>query len=263
MNSDFRRRLRKGELCVGTFLTLSSPEVAEICAEAGFDWVFIDLEHTTLDVKDVQAVLQAVQDDCACVVRVPSKDEGLMKRVLDAGADGIVVPHVNTPEETETIVRQCLYPPDGERSVGISRAQKFGLGFKEYMAGANTEILVIPQVEHVEGVRRIDDIVRVPGISAVFIGPYDLSGSMDMLGQVKSQEVQSHIDKVRQACLDAGLPVGIFGVDVDSVLPYIEKGFTLIAVGMDSLFLGRSFRDALERLRLFFLSGSFSSGSSI
>ncbi|MBN1223504.1 MAG: 2,4-dihydroxyhept-2-ene-1,7-dioic acid aldolase [Candidatus Aminicenantes bacterium] len=249
MNSDFQRRLKQGELCIGTFMTLPCPEIAEICAGAGFDWILIDLEHTTLDVKDVQSVLQAVHADCACIVRVPSKDEALIKKVLDTGIAGIVVPHVNTPEEASWIVQHCLYPPEGKRSVGISRAHKYGLRFKEYVAGANSRILVIPQVEHIEGIRRIEDIVRVPGISAVFIGPYDLSGSMGLLGQVKSTEVQVQIDKVRQVCCDVGLPVGIFGIDVDSILPYIEQGFTLIVMGMDSLFLGRSIRSALERVR--------------
>jgi len=249
MNSHFRDRLKRGDLCIGTFLTLSCPEIAELCAEAGFDWVFIDLEHTPLDVRDVQTMIPRLGNECGCLVRVSSREEGSIKKVLDTGVDGIVVPHIETRGETSDVVRQCLYPPDGNRGVGISRAQKYGLGFGDYVEHANDRILVIPQVESITGVRNIEDIARVPGISAVFVGPYDLSGSIGMLGRVESPEVQQSINRVGCACYGAGIPAGIFGVDVEAVEPYIEQGFTLIGLGMDTLFLGRSFCHALERLR--------------
>lgn len=249
MSVSFRKKLEQNEICVGTFLTLPCPEVAEICAEAGMDWVLVDLEHTTLEVKDVQSVLQAMNPNCACVVRVPSNDAATIKRVLDAGVDGIMVPHVNSAGEAETIVQACLYPPAGKRSVGIARAQKYGLGFKDYLVRANEEILVIPQVEHVEGVAVIDDIVKIPGVSGVFIGPYDLSGSMGMLGHVKSAEVQESIARVQLSCSQAGLPTGIFCPDVESARAHVELGFTLIALGMDSRFLIDSIRRAMKELR--------------
>lgn len=248
VNSSFRQKLGQKELCIGTFITLPCPEIAEICAEAGMDWILVDLEHTTLEVKDVQSILQAINRKCGCVVRVPSKEEATIKRVLDVGVDGIMVPHVNTVAETVSLVQGCLYPPAGKRSVGIARAQSYGLGFKDYLARANKEIAVIPQVEHVEGVSCIDDIVRVPGVSGVFIGPYDLSGSMGMLGQVKSAEVQKSIARVQHSCSKAGLPAGIFCPDIESARIQIERGFTLIALGMDSRFLVDSVRRVVDQL---------------
>jgi len=248
VNSTFWQKLEQKELCIGTFLTLPCPEIAEICAEAGMDWVLVDLEHTTLDVKDVQRILQAINRKCGCIVRVPSNEEGTIKRVLDAGVDGIMVPHVNSADETTGIVQACLYPPEGKRSVGIARAQNYGLGFKDYLARANKEILVIPQVEHVEGLACIDDIVNVPGVSGVFIGPYDLSGSMGMLGKVKSPEVQEKIAKVRLSCSQAGLPVGIFCADLESAQSHIDQGFTLIVLGMDTRFLVDSVRRVIDQL---------------
>jgi len=248
VNSSFRQKLEHKELCIGTFVTLPCPEIAEICAEAGMDWILVDLEHTTLEVKDVQSFLQAINRKCACVVRVPSKEEATIKRVLDVGVDGIMVPHVNTVTETASLVQACLYPPEGKRSVGIARAQNYGLGFKEYLARANKEIVIIPQVEHVEGVACIDEIVRVPGVSGVFIGPYDLSGSMGMLGKVKSPEVQESIAKVRLSCSQANLPAGIFCPDVESAQSHIDQGFTFIALGMDTRFLVDSIRRVIDQL---------------
>jgi len=244
----FRQKIKQNKLCIGTFLTLPCPEIAEICAEAGMDWVLVDLEHTTLDVKDVQSILQVINRKCACIVRVPSKEETTIKRVLDTGVDGIMVPHVNTAEETMSIVQACLYPPEGKRSVGIARAQKYGLGFKDYLDKSNEEILIIPQVEHIQGVDGIDEIAHVPGISAVFIGPYDLSGSMGMLGEVKSPQVQGNINKVFRSCSKAGIPVGIFCADVGSAFPYVEQGFILIALGLDSRFLIDSVRRVIDQL---------------
>lgn len=249
MKQAFQQRLKQGDLLIGTFMTLPSPEIAEIFAEMGFDWLFVDMEHTTLDVKDVQRILQAAAEKCACIVRVPNKDEEWLKKVLDAGADGVIIPHVNTTNEVRHIVRTCLYPPDGSRSVGLSRAQKYGLQFEDYVEDANQTIAIIPQVEHIDGVRNIEEIVKVPGISAVFIGPYDLSGSLGKLGEIKDPQVQKSIANIKDACTEAGLPVGIFSMDADAASLYIEQGFTLITVGMDILFLGKSAEETLRELR--------------
>lgn len=249
MKLSFRQRLKRGDLLIGTFMTLPSPEAAEIFAETGFDWLFVDMEHTTLGGKDVQRILQAVGGRCACLVRVPNKDEAWLKRMCDAGVDGIIVPHVNTAEEVRSIVRTCLYPPVGARSVGLSRAQTYGLRFDEYVQNANRDMAVIPQVEHIEGVNNIEEIVKVPGIAAIFVGPYDLSGSLGKLGETKEPEVQKSIAKIKDVCSQAGLPAGIFGMDADAVLPYIQMGFTLITAGMDILFLGESAKKTLEKLR--------------
>ncbi len=249
VEQSFQQRLKQGDLLIGTFMTLPSPEIAEIFAETGYDWLFVDMEHTTLDVKDVQRILQAVGKKCSCIVRVPSKDETWLKKVLDAGADGVIIPHVNTAEEVRHIVRTCLYPPDGSRSVGLSRAQKYGLQFEDYVENANRTVAIIPQVEHIDGVQNIQEIVKVPGISAVFIGPYDLSGSLGKLGEIKNPQVQKSIANIKNACREVGLPVGIFSMDAEAVSLYIEHGFTLITVGMDILFIGESSKETLRKLR--------------
>ena len=245
----FKQRLSQGDLLIGAFMTLPSPEIAEIFAATGYDWLFIDMEHTTLNVSDVQRILQAAGGECACLVRVPSKDEAWLKKVLDAGADGVIIPHINRVDEVRQIIKTCHYPPLGSRSVGMSRAQKYGLRFDEYVESSNQAVAIIPQIEHLEGVRNIEEIVAVPGISAVYIGPYDLSGSLEKLGEIHDLQVQKNIASVKETCTRAGLPTGIFCMGVEAASSYIERGFTLITVGMDIKCIWESAKETLHKLR--------------
>ena len=245
----FKKRLKNKELLIGTIVTLPSAETAEILAGLGFDWLWVDMEHTPFSVRDVQNIVQATNGRCPCIVRTPSDDEVWIKRVLDAGAAGVIIPHVSTPEAARDIVRFCKYPPDGTRSVGVARAHGYGLSTNEYMVRANNDIAVILQIEDVEGVGNAESIASVDGVDAIVVGPYDLSGSMGMLGEVNDSDVKQNIEKVRIACINAGLPIGIFGMDVKAVTPYIDDGFTLIAIGMDTAFLIQAGRQVIKEIR--------------
>lgn len=249
MNELFLKRLMQGKLLLGTILTLPSPEVAEVLSQSGFDWLFVDMEHTQLDVQHVQRILQAVGRDYPCLVRVPSMDEGWIKKVLDAGPAGIIVPHVNTPEQVMRILSWSKYPPDGERSAGISRAQDYGLNLDDYMKKANRSLVIVPQVEHKNAIDNIEAISGVAGLSVLFVGPYDLSGSIGKLGRVNDSEIVEMIKKVRSACASKGLACGIFGVDAEAVKPYIELGYSLIAIGTDTSFLSKAVKKTLLSLR--------------
>ena len=239
----------RGDLLLGTILTLPSPEVAEVLSRSGFDWLFVDMEHTQLDVEHVQRILQAVGREYPCLVRVPSIDEVWIKKVLDAGPAGIIVPHVNTPEQVKRILSWSKYPPEGERSAGISRAQDYGINLQDYMEKANKSLVIIPQIEHRAAVDNIESIVEVLGLSVLFVGPYDLSGSIGKLGKVDDPEVWQMIKMVRSTCAKAGLVCGIFGVDAEAVIPYLEAGYTLIAIGTDTSYLSKSVEQTLLSLR--------------
>lgn len=249
MKELFLDRLKKRELLLGTILTLPSPEIAELMSRAGFDWLFVDMEHTSLDVQDVQRILQAVGREFPCLVRVPTKDEAWIKKVLETGPAGVIVPHVNTPEEVEKILRWSKYPPEGDRSVGISRAQGYGLNLQDYMANANQTLVVVPQVEHIDAVRSLESIVQVSGLSAVFVGPYDLSGSIGKLGRVNDSEVQEMIREVQTVCSGAHIATGIFGVDATNVKAYMDIGYSLVAIGTDTSYLADSVEQTLRSLR--------------
>ena len=170
MHAEFRARLLAGDRLIGTLIRLPSPEVAELLAEVGFDWLFIDAEHGPFESAGALRLLQAVGARCAPLVRVPAGEEVWIKKALDIGAAGVIIPQVNSAEQALRVVRHCKYPPWGTRGVGIARAHRYGLGFSDYVAEANDGLAVIVQAEHIEAVRDIAAIARVPGVDAVLIG---------------------------------------------------------------------------------------------
>ena len=246
---NFRSRLLAGETLIGTFASFSSPESAEILADAGYDWILFDAEHAPFEPAQVQTLVQAIDHQCPCFMRIPTGDEAHIKKALDIGLAGIMVPQVNTPEQAEQIIRLSKYPPQGTRGVGLARAHRYGYCFQDYLEQANDEITIILQAEHIQAVENIRKIVEVPGIDAILVGPYDLSASMGKPGQVNHPEVIAAIELVTAACKDADISLGIFGLSDEAVSPYMEQGFNLIAVGVDAVFLGTAARDTLGKLR--------------
>ena len=221
---NFTERLRRNEVLLGTMLTLPSPEVAEIIAACGYDWLFLDGEHGNLSTLEWQRMLQAIGGRSAAIIRVAAKTERDIKKVLDIGADGIIAPQVNSADEARHVVACCKYPPRGIRGVGLARAQGYGRDFAEYMESANDRIAVVIQAEHVDAVENIDEIVEVEGIDSVFIGPYDLSASMGRMGEVDHPDVVAAIEKVGDACKGKGIALGYFGTTAESVQDYMGKG---------------------------------------
>jgi 2-keto-3-deoxy-L-rhamnonate aldolase RhmA len=230
-------------------VTLPTAATAEILADTGFDWLFIDGEHGPLENRDILAILQAVGHKIACVVRVPAGDEVPIKKVLDLGADGIIVPQVNTAQQAADVVRFARYAPDGGRGVGLARAHGYGARFEEYLQSANDNVAVIVQAEHAEAVENIQAIVKVPGVDAIQLGPYDLSASLGKMGLIDDPLVTAAIDRVTDACRSAGMPMGQFGVTAAAVRPYMEQGYTLITAGVDTLLLGYAAKKILAELR--------------
>ena len=249
MGSDFRSRLKRRETLLGTMVTLPSTASAEILAGLGFDWLFIDAEHGPLETREIAAILQAASHKTACIVRVPEAAEVPIKKVLDLGAHGIIVPQVNTAEQAAAVVRFARYAPEGARGVGLARAHGYGHAFREYVSSANREIAVIVQAEHATAVDNIEAIARVPGVDAVLLGPYDLSASLGKMGQIEDPVVVAAIDRVTAACRAAGMPLGYFGVTAAAVKPYAERGYTLIVAGVDTLYLGNGAKALLAELR--------------
>lgn len=246
MDQHFRSRLKASELLLGTIVTMPCSEGVEVLVDTGFDWLFIDTEHGAFDAQSAQQLLWAAGRDFACVIRVPNANEVWIKKALDIGATGIIVPQIRSAQEAEHVVRLCRFPPEGVRGVGLSRANRYGNQFQEYLEHANEWIAVILQAERVEAVDNIEAIANVPGVDAIFVGPYDLSVSLGKPGEVTDPTVQQAIDTIKTACLEAGIGLGIFGMDAAAVNPYIERGFHLIAVGTDMVLLAQAAREALS-----------------
>lgn len=247
-NKAFTEKLHNGDLLIGTLISLASPEIVEILSHAGYDWLFIDAEHGAFNPQQTQPMLQAA-GNTPCVIRVPAGDDIWIKKALDIGAAGIIVPQVHTAEQAEQIINHCKYSPTGNRGVGIGRAHTYGLNFENTIKNANDETAVILQAESQRAIDNIEEIVKVPGLDAILIGPYDLSASLGRIGEVNHPEVQEAINRIADVCKAAEIKLGYFGVNASAVRPAIENGFTLITVGVDTLFVIKSATETLEELR--------------
>lgn len=249
MTVSFRKRLQKGDVLIGSLLQMPLPEVAETFVQAGYDWLFIDLEHSPMDARNALDILTAVDSKVPCVVRVPWNDEANIKKALDIGATGIIVPLVNNAEDARLAVGRCKYPPQGFRSVGITRAQRFDLAFDAYMQRANEDVAVIVQIEHIEAVRNIDAILDVPGIDGVFVGPFDMSGSMDLPGQINHAQVQKAIKTVIKGCEKRDIARCIYAHTPQHARTYLEQGYRVIGLCTDYIMLARAAAEYLKAVR--------------
>jgi 2-keto-3-deoxy-L-rhamnonate aldolase RhmA len=238
--------LRSGRLLVGTLLTAGAAEIAEALSHAGFDWFFIDLEHSTLDIAAAQHIMQAIGGRAYSVIRVPDNSTEHFKKALDAGCDGVIVPLIKSREMAERAVEFAKYPPLGSRSAGIGRAHGYGPAFSDYVADANARVALILQIEHIDAVDAIDEILLVPGFDAIFIGPYDLSGSMNLLGQVTAPPVVEAIARVRQTCVRAQVPFGCFSMTAAQANIEADAGARLIAVGTDLSLMLRGAKETID-----------------
>lgn len=236
----FRKRLLNDEILLGGWLQIASVTSAELMAEAGFDWVAVDCEHGLIDLPAAAAMLGALESrGVAGIIRLPACDGVWIRRALDAGASGLIVPMVNSAAIAQEAVRWSKYPPAGERGFGFSRANAYGARFDDYCAAANDNIALIAQIEHISAVNDIDAILEVAGIDALFIGPYDLAGSMGLVGQPNHPKVTAACERVLQTAQAKSVPAGIHVVSADprAAAPYLEKGFKLLALGIDTLFI--------------------------
>jgi 2-keto-3-deoxy-L-rhamnonate aldolase RhmA len=249
MFPSLRSRLQHGETLHGSIVSLPCPAAAEILAEAGFDWLFVDAEHGALDLGHLTGILQAVGHRLPCIVRVPVSEEEPIKRILDLGASGIIAPQVNSTAHARLVVEHARYAPMGHRGVGIGRAHGYGAHFKNYVEQANEAITVIIQVEHIEAVQCIESTAALPGVDGILLGPYDLASSMGRMGEVDHPEVIEAIDHVLQVCHSVQMPVGYFGVEASAVAPYRDKGCRLLVTGADCLFLLQAAKKELERIK--------------
>lgn len=239
MPKSLRSRILEKEITLGSWISFGYQYSAEIMAQAGFDWMVIDLEHGAIDMGEARSLIQIIDlAGCTPLARVASNDPTRIKQALDAGAEGVIVPMVNTAEEAKAAVQAAYYPPKGTRGVGLARAQNYGLGFEHYRARAATDTIVIVQIEHIEAVRNLESILAVDGVDGFMVGPYDLSGSVGYPGAFDHPKVRDAMDEVGRVAKAASKPAGYHIVlpDTDLVKQKIDEGFTLIAYGDDMVF---------------------------
>ena len=248
MKNKLRRALLQRELTLGSWVQIGHPAVAEVLARAGFDWVCVDLEHGAIDLEGTAALFRSLGDSgCVPVARLPANDPIWIHRVLDAGAGGLIIPMVKTAAEAEAAVREAKYPPRGARGFGYSRANGHGVDFADYIASANDEIAMIMQIEHKDALGNLEAILAVDGVDGVFIGPLDLSGSMGITGQLEHPQMVAALAQYRAVCSAHRKAAGMHLVrpDAAGIRRALEEGYTMLALGLDNVFLQEGARAAL------------------
>ena len=236
----------------GCWITMAHPLIPEILAPAGFDWLCVDMEHSSIDLKDLLTLIISIEaNGMVPLVRVGENNPNLIKRVMDAGAYGVIVPNVNSARDAQAAVDAVRYPPYGTRGVGLYRAQKFGRKFEEYKKWLAQESVVIVQIEHIDAVRDIENIFAVKGIDGFMIGPYDLSGSLGKPGRFEDPEVVAAIDKVLKTAKRFHIPAGFHSVPSDprQAIRRVRQGFRFLAYSADSIFLGDIAANALASVK--------------
>lgn len=252
LRGDLKRKLSNNELTLGSWLTINHQSVVEIMATAGFEWLCIDIEHSAISISDVLNLIGHIQGNgMQALVRVNENSPVIIKRVMDAGADGVIIPMVNSVQDAERAVAAVKYPSKGTRGVGLSRAQNYGIGFSEYQEWLNNDAVIIAQIEQINAVNELPGILDVPGIDGIIVGPYDLSASMGYPGEFDRDDVVEALKKVDTICLEKRRPLGfhVISSDYKKTVEKINAGYTFLAVSLDFFFLGDSARQEMSELR--------------
>ena len=224
----------------GGWTSFGHPSITEILVTAGVDFIGIDLEHSTISQEQAQRIIAAAHaGGAACLPRIPTHEEEPIKRLLDSGADGIIAPNVSTPEEIERLLAWCAYPPRGRRSYGVARAQGYGTRFEEYVTTWNARSTLIIQIESIQAVERIETLLAVDEVDGVMIGPYDISGSLDIPGQLDHPLVIEACARIREACAKFQKPCGTQLVEPthERVTAALEQGYRFIVLASDVFIL--------------------------
>jgi 2-dehydro-3-deoxyglucarate aldolase len=247
-----KEKINNRALTIGSWITIGHTVVAEIMANAGYDWLTIDMEHSAITIENAQDLIRVIElSNVVPLVRVGENDPNQIKRVMDAGAHGIIVPMVNSIDDAEKAVASVQYPPKGFRGVGLARAQKYGVDFEAYRKWNEQESIVIVQVEHINAVENLESILSVPGVDGFIIGPYDLSGSLGVPGQFDHPEVLKALNKVKDVSENMNALSGfhVISPELEAFQEKIVEGYKFIAHSLDVLFLGSGCRDSLNNIR--------------
>lgn len=244
--------LSSNKLLIGSWITLAHPAIAEIMAKSGFDWLAVDLEHSVITIREAEELIRVINlSGVVPLVRLTSNNSDQIKRVMDSGAHGIIVPMVNTALDAKKAVQYVKYPPMGIRGVGLARAQKYGADFDKYKEWEESGTTLIVQIEHIDAVNNFREILSVQGVDGFIIGPYDLSSSMGIPGQFANPKYLEAINKINNISKEMGAIGGVHIIEPDplQLKEKILDGYKFIAYSLDIRMLDHSCRNAFKELR--------------
>jgi len=249
---NLKGKLKKNKLTIGSWITLGSTAIAEIMAKSGFEWLTVDLEHSAITLEQAQQLIQIIElSDVVPLVRVGENDPNLIKRVMDMGACGVIVPMVNSEDDAAKAVSAVKYPPLGTRGVGLARAQGYGLEFKKYKDLVNKYSIVIVQIEHIKAVENLRDILSVEGVDGFIVGPYDLSGSLGRPGDFECPDMKRALSEIIKISKEIKKSAGFHVItpEAGALLKKIREGYKFLGFSLDTLFLGQKIAEQIKKIR--------------
>lgn len=248
MRNPLRDKLAARQCVYGVWITLADPTVTELVTRLGVDWILVDMEHGSLGMRELLGHAQAAKGSgTAVLTRVPALSGESIKRALDLGIDGVVVPYVKSAADVAEAFRYGRFPPEGERGIGGERASHWGTRMAEYLKIANRETMIIPLIETKAAVADIDAILASPGLELIFLGPADLSASFGSTGQWEGPGVAEALLEIRSKAEAAGIAAGIIGRDMDEQAARRAQGFQMIGLGSDTGFISAAVKERTIR----------------
>ena len=244
--------MKKNKITFGSWITIGHPAIAEIMAKSGYDWLCVDMEHSLINLDQMTSISRSLElNNCFTFVRVGKNDELEIKKVLDAGVKGIIVPQINSKEDAQRLIEFSHYPPKGNRGVGLSRAQGYGRNFENYKNRINNELEIIAIIESKQAIENLHDILSTDGITGSMIGPYDLSASYGNPGDIMNKEVQQAIKSYENIAKKFDKPFGYHAVNDSNkqILSKIKNGYKFIILGFDAKFLSDASDQYVSRIK--------------
>ena len=247
-----KEKLKKKELTIGSWLSFGYTPITEMMCRIGFEWLVIDMEHTSISSQEALQMMQIISaHNITPLIRVGENNELIIKKAMDSGAHGVVVPMINNKVEAEKAVNAVKYPPVGNRGVGLFRAQNYGISFDEYKKWLELNSIVIVQIEHIDGVKNIADIMNTEGIDAFIVGPYDLSASMGHPGNFDHPDVKDALNSLVEFMNQSNKPGGFHVVhsNIQDLQNKIKQGYNFLAYGDDMVFISEKFSKEQKNLK--------------
>lgn len=253
--NDLKNQLKDRRKVFAAWTSFGHPSICEVFSRSGVDFIGIDLEHSTISLERAQQVIAICHGSGTLALpRIASHNMEMIKRLLDSGADGIIAPLVSYPSEVENLISWCKYPPIGKRSYGVAPAQGYGFDFEEYTRSWNGSSILIIQIESIQGVENVEELLKFEEVDGVMIGPYDISGSIGVPGQLDHPDVNEACKRVISACKKAGKSCGTHLVEpsVNIVKDAFSDGYTFVVLASDVFVLwkwGANMKDLIEKIR--------------
>jgi len=239
LQDKIRKKLKSGDVVIGTWQQIPDPSISEILAESGYDWIAIDLEHGSIGISHLPNLIRSIENyNCLPIVRVADPSPQNCKQALDAGSGGVIIPMIKSANQLNELIQECFWPPKGIRGVGYSRANLFGKNFNNYYDEAQNPI-IISQIEHIDAVKNLDQILSIKYLDGIMVGPYDLSASMKITGDFSNPDFVTVMNEILAKCKNHNIPCGDHIVIPDEKLlkKRVEDGYNFIAYGTDGVFL--------------------------